>query len=230
MFGGQKRKPFITGKEISPRQLNRQKKIFLKKSLSPARGRNFIKNLTFGIQSKMVPKGCKGSPERFGGRNRRFIITGKEISPRQLNPQKKFFFEKIPKPRGRNFIKNLTFGNSLKNGTKRYQILPERFSGRKRRLFITGIEISPQQLNRQKRFFEKIPKPRRGRNFIKNLTFGIQSKMVPKGCKGSPERFGGRNRRLFITGKEISPRQLNRQKKILLRKSLSPGVAISAKI
>ncbi|CAI5774294.1 Hypothetical predicted protein [Podarcis lilfordi] len=100
----------------------------------------------------MVPNGCKCSPERFGGRNRRLFITGKEISPRHLNRQKRFF-EKIPKPRGHNFIKNLTFGNSLRNGAKRLQMPPERFGGRNRRLFITGKEISPRQLNRQKRFF-----------------------------------------------------------------------------
>ncbi|CAI5776460.1 Hypothetical predicted protein [Podarcis lilfordi] len=46
--------------------------------------------------------------------------------------------------------------------------------------------------------------------------------MVPNGCKSSPERFVGVNRRLFVTGKEISPRQLNRQKKIFSKKSPEP--------
>ncbi|CAI5771845.1 Hypothetical predicted protein [Podarcis lilfordi] len=43
-----------------------------------------------------------------------------------------------------------------------------------------------------------------------------------------PERFGSRNRRPFITGQEISPRQLNRQKDSF-EKPLSPGVTISEK-
>ncbi|CAI5783757.1 Hypothetical predicted protein [Podarcis lilfordi] len=118
----------------------------------------------------MVPNACKSSRERFGSRNRRPFIKGKEISPRSLNRRKRFF-EKITKPRSHNFSKNLTSGNSFKNGAKRLQMLPERFGSRNKRLFSKGQEISPQQHNRQKIFFEKIPKPR-GHNFSKNLTFG----------------------------------------------------------
>ncbi|CAI5783758.1 Hypothetical predicted protein [Podarcis lilfordi] len=107
----------------------------------------------------MVPNACKCTPESFGSRNRRLFMKGQEISPEQHN-RRKIFFEKIPKPQGHNFSKNLTFGNSLKNGAKRLQMLPERFRSRNRRLFIKGQEISPQQHNRRKIFFEKIPKPR----------------------------------------------------------------------
>ncbi|CAI5771848.1 Hypothetical predicted protein [Podarcis lilfordi] len=119
----------------------------------------------------MVPNGCKCSPERFGGRNRRLLSQDKKSAFDNFTGRKRFFLKKIPKPRGHNFSKNLTFGNSLKNGTYGYKCSPERFGGRNRRLFITGKEIIPRQLNRQKKIFEKIPKPR-GHNFIKNLTFG----------------------------------------------------------
>ncbi|CAI5771847.1 Hypothetical predicted protein [Podarcis lilfordi] len=103
----------------------------------------------------------------------------------------------------------------------------ERFGGRYRRLFITEQEISPRQLNRQKKIFLKKSLSPGVTLSSKICRSPIQSKMVPNGCKCSPERFGGRNRRLFITGQDISARQLKRQKKILLKKPLSPGVTIS---
>ncbi|CAI7935085.1 Hypothetical predicted protein [Podarcis lilfordi] len=46
--------------------------------------------------------------------------------------------------------------------------------------------------------------------------------MVSNGCKCYPEKFGGRKRSLFITAQEITPRPLNRQKKIF-EKSQTPG-------
>ncbi|CAI5771846.1 Hypothetical predicted protein [Podarcis lilfordi] len=101
----------------------------------------------------MVPNGFKCSHERFGGRYRRLFITEQEISPRQLNRQKKIFFEKIPKPRGHTFIKNLSFPNSVKNGAKRLQMLPGKVWRSKQKAFITGQDISARQLKRQKRFF-----------------------------------------------------------------------------
>ncbi|CAI5785338.1 Hypothetical predicted protein [Podarcis lilfordi] len=107
----------------------------------------------------MVPNGCKCSPEMFGGRNRKLFITEMEISPRQLNRQKKIFLKKYLSP-GSQFHQKSDFRLFNQNGANGLQMLPGEFWRSKQKTFITGKEISPRQLNRQKRFFEKIPKPR----------------------------------------------------------------------
>ncbi|CAI5774028.1 Hypothetical predicted protein [Podarcis lilfordi] len=104
---------------------------------------------------------------------------------------------------------------------------PERFGGRKRRLFIRVKEINPRKLNRQKRFFEKSLIP--GVTIPSNILLrAFPSKTVPNGCKCSPHRFGGRNRRLLLQDKKSDLDNLTGRKDFL-KKSLSPGVTISEK-
>ncbi|CAI7935083.1 Hypothetical predicted protein [Podarcis lilfordi] len=228
-FGVRNRRLFITRQEISPRQLNRRKNIFLKKSLSPAVTISEKIRLS-AIHSKMVSNGCKCSPERFGGRNRSLFITGKEIRSRQLNQQKNIFLKKSLSP-------GVTISERIRVSAIHSKMVPngckchaESFGDRNRRLFIKGQEISPRKLNQRKNIFLKISLSPGITISEKIRLSATHSKMLSNGCKCSPERFGGRNRSLFIRGQEIRPRQLNWRKNIFLKKSLSPGVTISEKM
>ncbi|CAI7935086.1 Hypothetical predicted protein [Podarcis lilfordi] len=115
----------------------------------------------------------------------------------------------------------------LPNGCK---CSAEKFGSRNRSHFFTGQEISPRQLKRRKNIFLKKTLSPVVTMSEKMLLSAIHSKMVSNGWKCSPEKFGSRKRSRFITGQEISRGQLNRQKKIFSKKSISPGVTISEKM
>ncbi|CAI7935084.1 Hypothetical predicted protein [Podarcis lilfordi] len=157
----------------------------------------------------MLPNGCRCSPEKFGGRNRSHFSQEKKSALDNLTGAKKFLNKSLSP--GSQFQKNLTFGNSLKNGVQRLEMLPEKFGGRNRRLLSQDKKSAQDNLTGRRRFFRKKSISPGVTISEKMCLSAIHSKIVSNRCKCSAESFGGLNRSLFITGQEINPRQLNRQ-------------------